>query len=363
MNQSIKLKETHLNDKKDINIHDFKKSDSAIISPIKYANISQDSNFTKVKDNVLKNSDNLVVINSDKKINNVLNDSNLSFNSVIKDNTDKTRLLNIIGSYNTIKGKICIEGSTSNNNNNCDDEHIKKLLNYSSFFESLDVNNLKNINISLEKKIYYFFSNQNIIFKLFEIITNIIDYLENKKEDNKQLLSIDSNNNKDNKLNSKFNKLKNDNAINSLKIKHNSLNKYNSLDNNIDCCSNLVLDPKLMKYYNKNINNDEINKDVNYNNILNEDDDNSDDNENNKTHKTNKNNLKFNCKDSYVINKFYNPFVKKNQFKITMNKSSNKITKNTSDTVKTTFILHKKKKEIDKIANEIVLYNNPSNIN
>jgi len=63
-----------------------------------------------------------------------------------------------------------------------------------------------------------------------------------------------------------------------------------------------------------------------------------------------------------ISDKFYMPFIKKKAYNIKLNDKMSEIKKNTRQSVYMNHIFTKKKKEINNIAKELILYNNPSKI-
>jgi hypothetical protein len=63
-----------------------------------------------------------------------------------------------------------------------------------------------------------------------------------------------------------------------------------------------------------------------------------------------------------ISDKFYMPFIKKKAYNIKLNEKMSEIKKNTRQSAYMSHFFTKKKKEIDGIAKELILYNNPSKI-
>lgn len=67
-----------------------------------------------------------------------------------------------------------------------------------------------------------------------------------------------------------------------------------------------------------------------------------------------------NNKNKNFIEKFYKPFMNKRIYKTKLNENISSVKKMTRNSAMENFILEKKKRQIDKISQEILIYNNPS---
>ena len=63
-----------------------------------------------------------------------------------------------------------------------------------------------------------------------------------------------------------------------------------------------------------------------------------------------------------IIDKFYMPAIEKKYYQIALNANIGHIKKDTRQSATDNFLLDKKKIDIKKLTNEMILYNNPSNI-
>ena len=70
-------------------------------------------------------------------------------------------------------------------------------------------------------------------------------------------------------------------------------------------------------------------------------------------------NLEYSKRKSF-IDHFYKPFVNKMQYNISLNENISFIRKKTKKDAKDIFYLGKKNREVGKISNDLIIYNNPS---
>ena len=61
-----------------------------------------------------------------------------------------------------------------------------------------------------------------------------------------------------------------------------------------------------------------------------------------------------------ALEKLIEPYLEKKKYSRNLNENILKIKKDTKNNIKDNFLLTKKKEEISKISNEMILYNNPS---
>lgn len=66
--------------------------------------------------------------------------------------------------------------------------------------------------------------------------------------------------------------------------------------------------------------------------------------------------------DKRIAEKFYNPFIEKKSYNTKLNQNIGEIKKMTRSSALMNLYLTKKKKEIDNVADELIIYNNPSKI-
>ena len=70
----------------------------------------------------------------------------------------------------------------------------------------------------------------------------------------------------------------------------------------------------------------------------------------------------FYSQDKKVIDKFYNPFIEKKSYNTKLNQNIGEVKKQTRSSALMNHYLLKKKKEIDNVAEDLIIYNNPSKI-
>ncbi len=71
---------------------------------------------------------------------------------------------------------------------------------------------------------------------------------------------------------------------------------------------------------------------------------------------------KYDEKNKYIIEKFYNPFLENMKFKLQVNENNNEIKKSIRNSARINYSLQKKTKEVEKISKECIIFNNPSKI-
>ena len=177
---------------------------------------------------------------------------------------------------------------------------------YIDFFKNLKPEKFNNVKMHLEKKIFYFFNNQKLVISILNKIVNLVCHIE------KKTISTTSDIKHEDKLSDK------------LLIKSNDLESSNENDM-------MVKENEYLEEY-KDKNQKEVIKHIG----------------------------KYDEKNKYIIEKFYNPFLEKMKFKLKIREDINEIKKSTKESAKTTYFLKKKKHEILKVANESIIYNNPS---
>lgn len=180
---------------------------------------------------------------------------------------------------------------------------------YHDFITNLNDEDLFKVKVPYEKAIYNFFSKQSEIIDIFNSCISIIEYITENKMKNLNKNSTQSSDPQSDKFNIEY--LKN-------------------ISKNLDSYDMLVEE-----------------KEIYENNIK--------DNTNEKVRSLGK----YDAKNKYIIEKFYNPFIEKQKYRLSLNENMGKIKKMTRNDAFINFNLNKKKNEIDKIANEIKIYNNP----
>lgn len=177
---------------------------------------------------------------------------------------------------------------------------------YASLIENLDVESFKTVKIPFEKTIYCVLTNSDSIIKIMKMVSNIIEFIS-KKEGPSAGLGEDKN------------------------------------------LSGLEL-YKLRQAASQEVGYEMFVKETEYKEEKHE-----------QQYKDTTTKIgKYDAKNKYIIEKFYNPFVEKMNYKLKLNENIGQIKKVTRENAKTNFVLKKKKLEIDKISNETILYNNPS---
>lgn len=178
---------------------------------------------------------------------------------------------------------------------------------FSHFFETLVPENFKMVKIPFEKSIYGFLSNQSTILKIFKIINNIYEFIS------KRTVHIQNNNQVEDK----------NNQIENYKIRQST-----GIENGYEMLS------KETEYKEEKPESQQKDTVIKVG--------------------------KYDAKNKYIVEKFYNPFVVKMNYKLKLNENLGEIKRVTRENAKSNFVLKKKKQEIEKISNETILYNNPS---
>lgn len=190
------------------------------------------------------------------------------------------------------------------------------IMHYKAFFDDLKEDDFQNVMIQYEKTTYDFLKNGELIQELFSSISNILDYIMNKKHAGKLEDLMETNLNHD------------------------------SLMQNISCNLN---------YLSKTNDDDDYeaitakDKEVPFPEVINDN--------------TDKKKLSvYDLKNKYIIEHFYNPAMEKKKYKIDLNANMGKIKKTTRSDALINYSLINKKKEMKKISEELMIYNNPSKI-
>lgn len=182
---------------------------------------------------------------------------------------------------------------------------------YFNFFDNLKEDEFTKVKIPYEKTIYGFFSNQEKIVNLFNSIIKIIEHIMNSRFGSSNLNQNIHNN--QNGTNEKINI------------------DYLSNKKDTDGYDMLVHEKEFIEANIKDNSNEKV-----------------------------KNIGKYDANNKYIIEKFYNPFIEKQKYRLALNENMGKIKKMTRSDALTNYNLNNKKVEIKKISNEILIYNNPS---
>lgn len=189
---------------------------------------------------------------------------------------------------------------------------------YKTFFDELQVDDFDNVMIQYEKSTYDFLKNGEMIQEFFSSISKILDYIMNKKHMGK-LEDLMENN------------ITHENLMQNISCNLNYMNKFKDEDD-YDAITSKDKENPFPEPINDNM-------------------------------KDKKKLSVYDLKNKYIIEHFYNPAMEKKKFKIDLNANMGKIKKTTRSDALINYSLINKKKEMKKISEELMIYNNPSKLN